>query len=417
MVAELQVLNKIISSGDMSLVIQNGLNDEYFNGYRNEFNFIVNHYKKYSQTPDLATFIKVFPNFEVLEVHESDEYLLSELRRKKDERYLVANLNKTRELIINKKTEEAKELISRTASGLAAVAHLEAVDLLNDVSRFDEYADKCENFMKYYISTGFKELDQIIGGWDRKEEYATISARPGVGKTWILLKSITASVERGLNVGLYSGEMSANKIGYRFDTLMSHLSNGMITHGNSRISVEYKNYLDQLKSSHKGHLYVLTRDKIDGKATVDVLRGFIEKYDLDILFIDQHSLLDSAGNERTAHEKAASISKEIKILQTLKHIPIITVSQQNRSAIEDGKFAGTDNIANSDRISQDSTVVLFVSQKDGILSLHLAKSRDGGTDSTISYMVDFDKGLFEYIPPEETEETEYDISSPGQMVF
>lgn len=401
MLTQCQLLNKILATGDISIITNNGITSDYFTSLKNEFNYIYNHYKQYSQVPDLATFLNVFENFEVLEVNESTDYLVNELRREKDESFLASTFNQIRSLLMDGKTDEAMDLFTTSSSKVGVNKHLDAVDILDDISRYDDYVDKCNDFMKYYISTGFKELDKILGGWDRNEELAVISARAGVGKSWILLKSITASVERGLRVGLFSGEMSINKVGYRFDTLMSHLSNGKIMHGNSDVAVDYKKFLDGLQSNHKGNLYVLTPDRINGDATVDVLRGFIEKYNLDILFIDQHSLLQDQRHAKQAFERASNISKDLKILQTLKHIPIISVSQQNRSSIEEGKFAGTENIAQSDRIAQDATVILFLSMKDGIMTMNIGKSRDGGTGRVLNYEVDFNTGKFEFLPGDE----------------
>ena len=50
-------------------------------------------------------------------------------------------------------------------------------------------------------------------------------ARIGQGKSWILNKMLAHSWQIGYNVGLISPEMSAVKIGYRFDTLVNHFSN------------------------------------------------------------------------------------------------------------------------------------------------------------------------------------------------
>ena len=51
------------------------------------------------------------------------------------------------------------------------------------------------------------------------------------GKTWIGLKFAMAAALAGERVGIYSGEMSERKVGYRFDTLVSHISNYAITRG------------------------------------------------------------------------------------------------------------------------------------------------------------------------------------------
>ena len=85
-------------------------------------------------------------------------------------------------------------------------------------------------------------------------------------------------------------------------------------------------------------------------------------------------------------------------MQVLKKIPIIAVSQQNREKNEDG--ATLANIAMADRIGQDSTIVIFLEQKDGVMSLNLVKSRDTASGKKLQYNVDLNRGIFEYIPTE-----------------
>ncbi len=403
MLVQLQILNLILSSHDFSFVIQNNLTVDYFPNLKSEFNYIYNHFKKYGQTPDLETFLKSFPEFEVIEVNESKDYLLSELYREKNESFLATTFNKVRDLLMAGKTDDAMNLFSSAAQLSSANKHLDAVDILSDISRYDAYLDKCNDFNKYYISTGFKELDDIIGGWDRNEELAVIAARSGIGKSWLLLKFVVAAVQKGLKVGLFSGEMSVNKVGYRFDTLMSHISNGKLIHGNIEAANQYKVYLDNLKTNHSGNLFIMTRDMVDGKCGVNALRNFVEKYNLDILFIDQLSLVDDDHNARQQFERAANVSKDLKILQVTKHIPIISVSQQNRTAVEEGSFAGTENIAQSDRIAQDATLILFLTYKDNILTVSIGKARDGGTNTVLKYAVDLDHGKYDYIKEDESD--------------
>ena len=201
-------------------------------------------------------------------------------------------------------------------------------------------------------------------------------------------------MEQGLNVGLYSGEMSETKVGYRFDTLVSHISNYGITKGKVEVQNEYKKHIDTLKSNYTGTIKVLTPAMINGPAGVQALRSFIEKEKLDILCVDQHSLLDDDRNARDPVTRAANISKDLKNLQVLKKIPIISVSQQNRGDDE----LSTSRVAQTDRISQDSTLLLFLTQVESVLTITLVKSRDSETGKKIKYAVDLNKGIFNYIP-------------------
>lgn len=296
------------------------------------------------------------------------------------------------------------QLYTSASNDMIKGISLQSVDIIQDVSRYDDYVDKCNDFNKFYIRTGFKELDDIIGGWDKNEELATIVARPGVGKSWILLKTAVSALEQGLKVGIYSGEMSERKVGYRFDTLVSHISNNSIMRGNVEVQNDYKRYIDSLKDRYNGFIKILTPAMINGPAGVTALRAFIEKENLDVLFVDQHSLLADDRNAKNPVEKAANISKDLKNLQVLKKIPIISVSQQNRTSTENG--VSTANVAQTDRISQDSTILIFLEQKDNILTVNLVKSRDSSNNKKINYVVDFDKGIFEYIPYEQKDNNE-----------
>ena len=140
---------------------------------------------------------------------------------------------------------------------------------------------------------------------------------------------------------------------------------------------------------------------INGTAGVSALRTFIEKEHLDILFIDQHSLLEDDRHAKNPIERAANISKDLKNLQVLKRIPIIAVSQQNRTKNDDDSDnIDTTQIAQSDRIGQDATIIIGITRdkKDNsLMTLHVVKSRDSVVGSKITYKVDFNLGTFQYI--------------------
>lgn len=421
---QLQVLNKILDTSDTTLLTLNNITEEFFSDYSAEFTFIKNHIDKYGNCPDKATFLSKFPNFDIIQVSESTDYLVDELFADRNKRALAKVFNRVRDLLNQDKVSEAMEVYASDAGKVLTAKHIRSVDIIEDTSRYGAYVDKIANFNTFYVKTGFPELDQVIGGWDRNEELATIIARTNMGKSWVLLKTAIAAAQQGLNVGLYSGEMSENKVGYRMDTLISHLSNSAMTHGKDYIQNDYKRYIDTLKDTIKGHIRVFTPEMNDGLAGVTALRGFIEKENLDMLCIDQHSLLADDRKARNPVERAANISRDLKTLQVLKKIPIITVSQQNRESTENG--VDTTHIAQSDRIGQDSTIVIAFEQKDQIMTMHLLKSRDSAKGSVLKYAIDLDKGIFTFIPIDGdatggagTDElrAKYEYTTTGEDVF
>lgn len=415
---QLQILNYFLKTGDSSILLTNNINEEFFSDYEEEFKFIQNHLNTYGNIPDQITFLNEFPNFDIIEVNESSDFLLDELYRDRNTRKLAEIFNGIRKEINAGNIDKAMELYTTSVDSVVTAKHLDSVDILKNTDRYEAYLERCDNFDKYYVSTGFPELDEIIGGWDREEELATIVARSNMGKSWLLLKCAVKAAEQGLNVGIYSGEMSERKVGYRIDTILSNISNTAITKGDRSVQNEYKRYLDSLPNRLKGSIKVLTPTMIDGPAGVMALRAFIEKDRLDILFVDQHSLLEDDRHARNPVEKASNISKDLKNLQVLKKIPIISVSQQNRSSTENG--VGLEHIAQADRIGQDSTIVLFFEQKDGIMTLHLIKSRDSANMRDLTYAIDFNKGTWVYIPEgvnSDTESLRDEFTSDGEDVF
>lgn len=396
---QLQVLNYILDSQDSSMLLVNNLNKEFFSDYVDEYKYIVEHIKNYGNVPDKASFLSKFPNFDIIEVNESPKYLIDKLYDDKNTRALASIFNDIKDNLMSDNLDRAMEIYMSSADTLLKAKHMDSVDILRDTNRYEAYLERCDNFDKYYVRTGFKELDDIVGGWDREEELATIVARSNQGKSWVLFKCAVAAVEQGLRVGLYSGEMSERKVGYRIDTLISNISNSAITKGDRSVQNVYKKYLDELPTRFDGCLKVLTPNMIDGPAGVNALRAFIERDKLDILFIDQHSLLEDDRHAKAPFEKAANISKDLKNLQTLKRIPIVAVSQQNRNSTENG--VGLEHIAQSDRIAQDSTIVLFFEQKDGIMTMHLVKSRDSVNMKDLKYNINLNTGTFIYIPEDD----------------
>lgn len=423
---QLQMLNRILDSQDASILRINSIDSSFFSDFPTEFEFIKNHLDTYDRVPDKLTFASKFPQFDFIEVNEDANYLVDELYKDKNARHLAKIFNKVRDYINDGKISEATSLYLNAAESMVSAKHISAVDILRDKTRYDKYLERSEDFSKYYIKTGFDEIDGVIGGWDRLEELATIVARPGVGKSWVLLRTAIAAAKQGLRVGLYSGEMTELKVGYRADTLISHISNRHIMRGNIEVQNAYKLHIDNLGDTISGELWVTTPSMIGNTATVTDLRAFIDKFHLDILCIDQHSLMEDERNAKDPVTRASNISKDLKNLQVMKKIPIISVSQQNREAVEENGIIDVSHIAMSDRIGQDSTCVLFLEQKENVLTIHVAKARDATAGSKLKYAIDLDKGVFDFLPIDndalggskcEDLEKEYEYTGYGEDAF
>ena len=159
---QLQFLNYILQSRDKSLISLNNLTEDYFSDYREEFKFINNHIETYDRVPDVETFLDRFKDFDIIEVRESESYLISALMDDYNTRKLANTFKKISPLIQAGRIDEAIEIYKKTAENLNKGVSLKSVDIINDTSRYDAYVEKCNDTGRYYVSTGFVELDAII---------------------------------------------------------------------------------------------------------------------------------------------------------------------------------------------------------------------------------------------------------------
>lgn len=424
---ELQVLNRVLDNNSIQLLTFNNITEDYFTTYKDQYKFIINFYNKYNKVPSKETIQSQFVNnFEWLTVSDPDDFLIDRLKEEKQFRDFYSKMKEAVNYMTDGKTDKAIEIMQIATQQATINKQHKCIDLIGDVKeRYDGYIERVNNPNKSFVSTGLKELDDILGGWDLLNESATICARTGIGKSWMLIYFAAHAAKEGLRVGYYSGEMETDLVGYRLDTFLGGIANGSLTHGNENIKDKYKNYADTLNTVIKGHVYCITPDDFGGRVTISKLKAFIEKYDIQMLCVDQFSLLDDERGAKTPREQYINLSKDLRALQRLKKIPILSAVQLNRFDDRDGQSPTTKNIAESDRIGQDSTTVLIVERKNDNLILTIDKSRNAKSGDKLTYFWNTNMGILNYIPSEAdalqgnsgASQDDYDDSMKSDTVF
>lgn len=395
----LQILNKIISTKDISIIIDNNLTIDYFLEYEDEYSFIKEHFDNYKNVPDTETFINKFPDFELLEVNESDRYLVDAIR----EEYLYSKsvpvIKKAAELLKSDSNEASRYLQSELVN-LTPNYTTPYVDIIHSNSRVEMFEDKSNNKDKWFIPTGFEELDDIIYGWQCGEEFVVIFARTGIGKSWVLVKTVQHAWEIGKNVGYISPEMSADKIGYRFDTLNNHFSNMALVRGDkSKVSIdEYRQYNEKL-AEHNNRILVSTPMDFNKQVTVGKLRTFVQANNLDMLAIDGITYMTDERYKREDNKTTSltNISEDLMALSCELKIPILVVVQSNRGGTEKDT-PDLEDIRDSDGIAHNATKVISLNQKEEALVMKIKKNRDGKIGDKLTYLWDIDLGEFTWMP-------------------
>lgn len=403
----LQILSKVIATKDPSIVQNNGLSVDYFVGYEDEYNFIKNHLREYGAVPDRATFLASFPEIDLVDVQESDKYLVDTIR----EEYLyyksVPVVQKVAELLKTDANAAAEYMVT-ALQDLQPNYKLGGTDIIAEAEqRYNQFVERKEHQDEWFFTTGFEELDDLIHGIQRTEEFILIFARTNQGKSWILEKICSHVWQIGFNVGYISPEMTPSSIGYRFDTLYKNFSNSSLMWGKNDVeNEEYKKYIDEL-STRKNKFLVATPKDFDRSITVTKLKNWKQQYNLDLIAVDgiKYMTDERARRGDNLTTTLTNISEDLMALSNEVGIPILVVAQANRSGVRDEETDGTpdlESVRDSDGIAQNASKVLSIRQKkDNVLEIGIKKQRFGPVGGKLLYSWNINVGDFEYIPSED----------------
>lgn len=170
----LQAINKILKTSNFDLVLNNNLSKEMFLNYEPEFEFIYNFYNQYGKVPDKETFLNQFPDFSLIEVTESDNYIIDKI----NEEFLYFKTvpvvqNVAEKLKLN--SDDAVNYLLQEIPKLTSLQRTEGIDIIQKADiRFNEYQEKLNGKDAQYITTGFEELDTIFKGFNRRRRIGSI---------------------------------------------------------------------------------------------------------------------------------------------------------------------------------------------------------------------------------------------------
>ena len=350
--------------------------------------FVMNYFNQFGELPSIKTFENEF-NIELPKDFAPWQFYADKLKEELFIKEAVPALEQFNDTYASDQTSALLTLRDKLAKLIEPTHEVNSVSIINDTSRFERFRQTDGQ----RILTGLKPLDDLSGGLSRKDDFMIISARLGVGKSWVALAIAVNMAVNGYRVGVYSGEMTPDEVGARADSFISHISNFALTRGREIDLTEHRKKLAEIK----GDLYVLHPSQLRRNAQPSDLRRFAKDRQLDCLVIDQISLMMPDGRASqmwSTHERVAELSLQLKTLQQELQIPIVAVNQLNRDAAQ--QEADASNLAGSDRLGQDATLIVALKKKDDMLQMKILKSRSFRLpDAPLEFTWDIDKGILE----------------------
>lgn len=178
---ELQVISCILTSQESTVVSKLlSFDDSYYSVFRPHISFIHEHYRQNKKVPDRFTFQVKFPDFIVVEVKETLEWLTNHLIENKKQILLVETFNKIKDLGESDASDAWKYLRLRCDEAMSLNSD-KPMDLVGDAQK---RADTVLKFSKQArIPTGFDPIDKAMyGGLSTVEELLLLIARTNSGK-------------------------------------------------------------------------------------------------------------------------------------------------------------------------------------------------------------------------------------------
>ncbi len=274
------------------------------------------------------------------------------------------------------------------------------------------------------VASGFTKLDEMTSGW-QKSDLVILAGRPAMGKTSFALSiAKNIAIDNRVPTAFFSLEMSNVQLVNRLISNTCEIDSKKVMNG--QLDDSEWNRLDKnIRKLDGAPLYL---DDTPGLSIFELrtkARRLVREKDVKIIMIDYLQLMNANGMRfGNRQEEVSTISRSLKSLAKELDIPIIALSQLNRSVEQrdnsnDGKRPQLSDLRESGAIEQDADMVLFVHRPEyyhiyhdengndlhGMAQIIIAKHRKGAVGDVLLHFVGqytkFANPEDTYVPPTE----------------
>jgi replicative DNA helicase len=238
------------------------------------------------------------------------------------------------------------------------------------------------------ITTGYNDINKLTGGW-QNGDYIVLAGRPSQGKTAIVLNFLLNASNLGNPVGLFSLEMSKMSLYHRLMALVSHVNLHQMRQG----LIKKEDFITLTNGVVKLSKLPFYIDDSSDLSILDIrarARHMKNIYGIKLIAIDYIGLVDPPKFHHSREREVSMVSKIVKGLAKDLKIPVIVVSQLNRSP-EDRKDKRPilSDLRESGSIEQDSDLVFFVYRPEqyGIETWGNGKLSAQSTENTLEIIL------------------------------
>ncbi len=283
--------------------------------------------------------------------------------------------------LAEQKVFQISESNARGRQGFQSITHL----LPKVVERIDELYESGGNITG--LSTGFKDLDGMTSGL-QPADLVIVAGRPSMGKTSFAMNLAENIAMSGKNkaVAIFSMEMPAEQLVLRILSSLGRVDQSKVRSGKLDED-DWPRLTSTMNLLNEAPLFIddtpaLTPTELRSRA-----RRLTREHDLGLIVIDYLQLMQVAGSKENRTNEISEISRSLKALAKELNVPVIALSQLNRSLEQrPNKRPVMSDLRESGAIEQDADLIMFIYRDEvyneetpdkGVAEIIIGKQRNG----------------------------------------
>ena len=236
------------------------------------------------------------------------------------------------------------------------------------------------------VATGFEELDAKTAGL-QPSDLIIVAGRPSMGKTSFAGNLVEeAAIKQKLSVAVFSMEMPAEQLTMRMLSSLGGIDQHRVRTGRLQ-DADWPRLTSALTMLNETQIFVDDTSLLTPTELRARCRRLKREHDLGLVVVDYLQLMRVQGSNENRATEISEISRSLKSLARELDVPVVVVSQLNRS-LENrpDKRPVMSDLRESGAIEQDADVILFIyrdevynenSEDKGKAEIIIGKQRNG----------------------------------------
>jgi replicative DNA helicase len=261
------------------------------------------------------------------------------------------------------------------------------------------------------IATGFDMLDRMTAGFQRGD-LIIVAGRPSMGKTSVVMNMAAhVAIEKAMPVAVFSLEMSADALTTRLFSSEARVDGQRLRNG-KLLDSDWPKLARAADRLHRAPMFI---DDSAGLSALEMrakCRRLKAKHnDLGLVVVDYLQLMKGRAESDSREQEISDISRGLKALAKELQVPVIALSQLNRSLERrEDKRPQLSDLRESGAIEQDADLICFIyrdevynkeSADKGIAEIIIGKQRNGPTGAVrVAFLRDYTR--FENLSEEQS---------------